>query len=311
MRERHEYLESHAVGREASTIQTLCERLRYAEQAFGARTLRELEHCPSEIADWRRTLPEGSHYGGTQALRQALGAAARWNYISKNPAKLAGRNTQPKRAEIEPFTLKEIEKLAAELGRWGPMVKFAAATGLRPCEWIALEHRDIDRAEGVVRVERSFSRGVQKSYGKTTHSRRRVPLSGRAFEAIGALPRGINTRLVFPAPGGGGGVKSGHGAHLDLHNWRSHEWHVALNAAGLPKRRIYDLRHSFATQALAAGISIFELSRFMGTSLQMIDATYGHLAHGSEAAARGRPLSKQVELIQQDPALRGLVQGVG
>jgi hypothetical protein len=45
-----------------------------------------------------------------------------------------------------------------------------------------------------------------------------------------------------------------------------------------PLRRIYDLRHTFATFALRAGISTFELSRYMGASLTMIDRHYGHLA---------------------------------
>jgi hypothetical protein len=48
------------------------------------------------------------------------------------------------------------------------------------------------------------------------------------------------------------------------------------------------LRHTFATEALAASISTFELSRVMGTSLVMIDRTYGHLARYSEASIRAR-----------------------
>lgn len=67
------------------------------------------------------------------------------------------------------------------------------------------------------------------------------------------------------------------------------QWHPALDAAGLPSRRIYDLRHSFATWALDAGLSIFELARYMGTSVEMIDRTYGHLAQGAEEAARAKP----------------------
>ena len=43
-------------------------------------------------------------------------------------------------------------------------------------------------------------------------------------------------------------------------------------------RRVYDLRHTFATFALRAGISTFDLSRYMGASLTMIDRHYGHLA---------------------------------
>src|SRR5438874_2833808 len=45
-----------------------------------------------------------------------------------------------------------------------------------------------------------------------------------------------------------------------------------------PARRIYDLRHTFATFSLRAGISTFDLSRYMGASLTMIDRHYGHLA---------------------------------
>ena len=62
----------------------------------------------------------------------------------------------------------------------------------------------------------------------------------------------------------------------------------SLDAAGIDKRGPYHLRHTFATEALAAGVSIFELARRMGTSLKMIDRTYGHLARDSEEAIRAR-----------------------
>jgi hypothetical protein len=65
-------------------------------------------------------------------------------------------------------------------------------------------------------------------------------------------------------------------------------WKPAQIAVGIePFRRIYDLRHTFATFALRAGISTFELSRYMGASLTMIDRHYGHLARdGREHAIR-------------------------
>jgi integrase len=58
-----------------------------------------------------------------------------------------------------------------------------------------------------------------------------------------------------------------------------------LDASGIGHGTPYTLRHTFATTALAAGISLFDLSRFMGTSIEQIDKTYGHLAAGSEQAA--------------------------
>jgi integrase len=38
----------------------------------------------------------------------------------------------------------------------------------------------------------------------------------------------------------------------------------ALRAAGIAPRRIYDMRHTFATWSLAAGMNIFTLARRMG-----------------------------------------------
>ena len=54
-----------------------------------------------------------------------------------------------------------------------------------------------------------------------------------------------------------------------------------------PPRRIYDCRHSYATISLAAGVSLFSLARRIGTSVQMIDRTYGHLAPDAEEYERG------------------------
>ena len=60
---------------------------------------------------------------------------------------------------------------------------------------------------------------------------------------------------------------------LDLHNFRAREWAPTLDAAGIPRRRIYDLRQTFVTHALAAGLGLFELSRYMGTSVKLLDKT--------------------------------------
>ncbi len=101
-----------------------------------------------------------------------------------------------------------------------------------------------------------------------------MPLRAEVVAALETLPhrRGI----LFPASEGGRiGIDS------------SREWAPALKAAGVEHRRIYNMRHTFATWSLAAGMSIFTLARRMGTSVQMIDDTYGHLARDADDQDRG------------------------
>jgi hypothetical protein len=99
---------------------------------------------------------------------------------------------------------------------------------------------------------------------------RGVPLQAMAREALRRLPSNPKTPLVFPNARGG---------YIDLHNFRQRHWRPALVKAAIePLRQPYDLRHTYATFALRAGLSAFALSRYMGTSLAMIDLHYGHLA---------------------------------
>jgi integrase len=275
------FLERHGATVAPATKRTLEERLAPAREQFGTWTLRELEGAADDVGSWRTSLRSTSRYRLTSALRQTLAAAVRWRYITRNPAVDAGRNPQPRtEEELHPFTRAEVDAIAAELGPlYGALVVFAAETGLRTNEWAALERRDVDRAGQAVTVQRRFADGTATPYPKTERSRRRVPLTRRAAEALENLPPRLDTPLLFPAPKGG---------PIGLDTWRTREWYPALDAAAIARRGPYALRHTFATEALAAGVSIFELARLMGTSVAMIDRTYGHLARDSEDALRAR-----------------------
>ena len=269
------FLAQHDV--DVTTTNKLTRQLRQAESAFGNRLLETLR--PDELAAWRRSLPEGSRHDVFRALKQLLGQAAQWGWVDASPAAFI-KNPKPKRPEIDPFeSWDEIYALAAEMDpRFAAIPIFAAGTGLRPEEWIGLQRRDLDLTAGVVVVERVYTQGLVKQCAKTSRQRRRVPLRACVVQALEAQAVRLDSQILFPAP---------RGSYIDLERFRERVWKPALRAAGIEHRRVYALRHTFATWAIRGNVSLFYLSRLMGTSIAQIDQTYGHLVPDSDGYLRG------------------------
>ena len=261
-----EYLETHAGER--VTVAKLRWLLGKATAGLGDVRLAELS--PGQVCAWRLTVPEGHRFEATQALRQVLNRAVAWKLIDDNPAKRGVPNPRRRCREQRPFdSWQQIRSLAERLGPgFGPMIVFAAATGLRPSELFALEQGDVDRAAAVVQIRRAYANGRVKQT-KTRLSRRAVPLQAIALEALDQLRPREDSRLLFPNSRGG---------YLDFRNFNRRHWKPVQNSVGIELRDLYDLRHTYATFALRAGVPVFALSRFMGTSIAMIDLHYGHLA---------------------------------
>jgi integrase len=268
-----EYLEMHQAA--PVTIAKLRWLLGKATCTLGHKRLADLS--PKDVYAWRLTVAEGHRFEATQALRQVLNRAVEWDLIDFNPAKRGIRNAPRRPREKQPFeSWEEIEAVAAELGPlYGPMVVFGAATGLRPSELFGLEQHDIDRRLGVVYVRRAFANGCLKQT-KTRLSNRAVPLQAKALEALDELAPAEN-QILFPSSRGG---------RIDFRSFGRRRWKPAQSAAGIePLRDLYDLRHTYVTFALRAGIPVFAVSRFIGSSIAMVDQHYGHLANDSRQHA--------------------------
>jgi integrase len=140
------------------------------------------------------------------------------------------------------------------------------------------------------------SSGEIVDLGKTGASRRQVPLSRRALDGLEAMPPRLDTPLLFPAPEGG---------LLNLDNWRRRQWAPAVEASGIrTPARIYDLRSTFASDALAAGVPIFTLARIMGTSVRMIERHYGALLDGA-----GAGIADVLDALDRERDLQGNTHG--
>lgn len=253
---------------------------RLIREGFGSARADELD--AAAIGRWRRALPnEGSAHQTLGVFRQILGQAVKWGWIERNAA-ASVENPKPRRGEVSFFEAwPNVEAVALELGDQrdgGAVAILGAGTGLRPEEMFGLDWPDVDLSRRVLTVRRVFTKGSLKPYGKTEGSRRRVPLRARVCGALDALP-GTRRGAVFVGE---------LGARLHLNNWRRRDWDAAIEALGLPgpgkdgHLTPYALRHSYAAWSLAAGINIFTLAQRMGTSVQMVSQTYGHLADNAE-----------------------------
>jgi integrase len=270
------FLARHRV--DEATTRKLRTQLKHAVRAFGDRRPETLQ--PIELDVWRSQLPALSAHYIFRAFRQVLEYAVQMGLIDENPTSRIRNNRAAVRRDMRPFeTWAQMDAIAAELDpRYAAIPVVLAGTGLRPEELWALERRDVDLNEGVLRVERVYSQGRLKEPAKSSRQRRRVPLRGRVVEALKGLPPRVDSPRLFPAARGG---------YIDGEKFRYRHWTPALRAAGIEHRRVYDCRHTFASWAIAGGVQLFYLARIMGTSVAQIDATYGHLLPDSEEYLRG------------------------
>lgn len=187
-----------------------------------------------------------------ESARQVFNAGVKWDYLLSSPAAPGNFKAPSSRKSrvrpIMPFeswdeVMKVADAAAADWTTSGPLIRFVCATGLRPVEWRELQWKDVD-LRGRTLITGS----------KTAAGQRSVPLSARAIEALEELP----TRLgpVFVGKLGKG--------RIGYKNWRAVDWPLALSSAGFAHRTPYEMRHTFATLALAHGASIDDVATVMG-----------------------------------------------
>ena len=211
----------------------------------------------------------------TDAARVAL--AVRRGYIAENPVLRLHHDELPRgRAQSEPRTLTATEVwklLAAAPERYRPLLAIAAFTGMRIQEILGLAWGDIDFRERVIRVRAQLSRGTKtipprRVDLKTKAGRRDIALAGeleqylrehlRATERATGLPRA--DAYVFTTSSG---------KPLNRNNVAKRGLDNAARAAGLnrddlPKLGFHDLRHTFASHLIRAGIDPVRASRQLG-----------------------------------------------
>jgi integrase len=225
-------------------------------------------------------------------LRAALRQAIRWRLLLQDPTE---------GAQLPRLGRREMHVLNAEQSRifieaalkthYGPVFAVALTTGMRPSEYVALKWPDIDWERGTVGVVRTLEK-VKGSWRfadtKRDRSRRVIKLQGWVLENLKRLharrPRPKSDTpeaadLVFTTPAG-----------CPIHSDKlAQRFKAMLREAGLPTIRLYDLRHTAATLALAAGVPPKVVAEQLGhASAAFTLDIYSHVLPHMQAAAASR-----------------------
>lgn len=168
------------------------------------------------------------------------------------------KKLREEKADIDPLAPHEIDLfLSACPTWWRPFFTVSFWTGARPGEFAALKWGDIDWRMNEFRIRARRYRG-EESAPKTPSSTRDVDMLPMTIEALkiqrsqqaasrlkhGQTKPESGKDYVFTGPEGG---------FMNLNFLRENIWTPALEKAKLRRRTLYQTRHTFASNALAAG----------------------------------------------------------
>lgn len=201
------------------------------------------------------------------ALHKALKDAVRWGYLSKNPADSA--NPPKLRAEgpneMATWSAEQLRSFLAFVrsDELYPLWFLLATTGLRRGEALGLRWCDVDLDAGHIAVRQSLvpvNGAAQLSTPKTNRGRRVVAIDRRTCEVLAELRARCGNRepaaLIF-----GGNTPAALSPTAVTKRFR-----ILVEASGLPRVRLHDLRHTHATLALQAGVHPKIVSERLGHS---------------------------------------------
>ena len=197
-------------------------------------------------------------------LSTVLRAAVEAGLVAANPVRSVRAPRAPLRDEVRPLAPAAVEALRSELGhRDAVLVSILAYAGLRPGELRELRWGHVQ--------DRSLVVNAQKT-GKRRTVQLLAPLAADLREWRMASGRPADDAPVIPRPSDGKTMSA-----KTFNVWRGEVFAPALQAAGLPHARPYDLRHSFASLLLHEGRNVIYVARQLGHGANLTLGTYGHV----------------------------------
>jgi integrase len=154
------------------------------------------------------------------------------------------------------------------------------STGLRIREATALAWDDINSESNLIRIGSSYDRFEKKIKTRTKGGKTRfVPLNESLKVELLSLRNKTIGSQVFPHPRINGQV-------IDADYFREFIFYRDVIESGMPKIKVHDLRHTFASNFLMSGGSLFDLQQILGHSSYEMTKRYAHLSKAHLAKQR-------------------------
>ena len=209
-------------------------------------------------------------------LHEALDAAAREKLIARNPTEgiVLPRKKAVTKQVLSDVQLDRFMAAIREDGIWHDFFYTELTTGLRRGEICGLMWSDFDEAHGTLSVRRTIraERGGRLVAGetKTGAGKRVLTLPPSTAKLLRARKQNSCSEWIFPDPLRPERPTRPNAAYIHMKE--------LLKKAGLPSIRFHDLRHTFATHALASGVDAKTLSGILGhTQASFTLDTYTHV----------------------------------
>ena len=218
-------------------------------------------------------------------LHKALADSVRWGDLPRNPASLAAP-PKPVRQEMKVWSPEQLRTFvnATQNDRLAAAWLLLVTTGMRRGEVLGLAWEQVDFTNSRLAVVQSLSVVNYHDVGliqpKTTKGRRSIALDPATVAALQAHRiRQLEERLQWGEGWHDSDLVFTRENGTTIHPQRMTSWFEQRSRdAGLPKIRLHDLRHSYATAALAAGVPAKVVSERLGHASVMITLdTYSHI----------------------------------
>ncbi len=218
-------------------------------------------------------------------LHKALTDAVRWGHLPRNAASLAAP-PKPARPEMKVWSPEQLRTFVEFTGddRLAAAWLLLVTTGMRRGEVLGLAWDHVDFTNARLAVVQSLSvvnyHDVRLIQPKTSKGRRSIALDPTTLAELQAhRVRQLEERLRWGEAWHDSDLVFTRENGTTIHPQRMTSWFEQLaRDAGLPKIRLHDLRHSYATAALAAGIPAKVVSERLGHASVMITLdTYSHI----------------------------------